>query len=416
MNFTDKPVYTPALATRRRFLQGASLALTGLAGLPLRSLAATESQPFGNGTRELVAYPQKRPLMRITTRPPHLETPFAIFNDGAITPNDAFFVRYHLAGIPLSVDLTTYRLKVGGKVSKELSLSMSDLKAMAAPVEVVAVNQCSGNSRGYSTPRVFGAQLGNGSMGNARWIGVPLKAVLEKAGMAAGAKQVTFNGLDIPVLPATSDFIKALDVDHALSPDVILAWSMNGQDLPMLNGYPLKLIVPGYFGTYWVKHLSEIEVIDHSFEGHDALFMTTAYRVPDNECGCVPPGTKPDKTVPISKLKVRSFVTSLANKSVIKAGHETTIKGIAFDGGAGIKKVEVSTDGGRQWREAVLGNDLGRYSFREWSMPFTPARKGAFELNVRATTNAGETQPKESTWNPAGYARNVIESMKIIAA
>lgn len=131
--------------------------------------------------------------------------------------------------------------------------------------------------RGFSNPRVFGAQLGNGSMGNARWVGVALKTVLERAGVDPAAKQVTFNGLDTPVLPTTSDFVKALDIDHALSPEVMLAWAMNGEDIPLLNGYPLKLIVPGYFGTYWVKHLSEIEVLDHVFEGHDALFMTTVY-------------------------------------------------------------------------------------------------------------------------------------------
>jgi DMSO/TMAO reductase YedYZ molybdopterin-dependent catalytic subunit len=160
-------------------------------------------------------------MLRITTRPPHLETPFSVFNEGAITANDAFFVRYHLANIPLAVDLATYRLKVRGKVGKELSLSMAEIRALAAPVEVVAVNQCSGNSRGFSSPRVFGAQLGNGSMGNARWTGIPLKAVLDKAAVSADAKQVTFRGLDSPVLPSTSAFIKALDLDLAMSPDVL---------------------------------------------------------------------------------------------------------------------------------------------------------------------------------------------------
>ena len=207
---------------RRRFLQGSVAGLSTIA-LAQRGLATTENLPFDNGTRELIAYPQKRPLLRITTRPPHLETPFAAFNEGAITANDAFFVRYHLANIPLSIDSTTYRLNVRGAVERHLSLSLDELKALGAPVEIVAVNQCSGNSRGYSNPRVFGAQLGNGSMGNARWVGVPLKTVLEKAGLAANAKQVIFNGMDAPVLPSTSDFIKALNVDVALNPDVLLA-------------------------------------------------------------------------------------------------------------------------------------------------------------------------------------------------
>jgi DMSO/TMAO reductase YedYZ molybdopterin-dependent catalytic subunit len=235
-----------------------------------------EGVTFADGPRQLVRYPGKRPLIRVTARPPHLETPFSVFNEGPITANDAFFVRYHLANIPLSIDPAPYRLAVQGLVNSPLSLSLAELKALAQPTEVIAVNQCSGNSRGFSAPRVFGAQLANGAMGNARWVGVPLRKVLEKAGVGAGARQVTFNGLDTPILPSTPDFRKALDIDHALSGEPLLAWSMNGKDIPFLNGYPVKLIVPGYFGTYWVKHLSEIEVIDHTFDGHDAAFMTTA--------------------------------------------------------------------------------------------------------------------------------------------
>ena len=295
---------------RRRFLQTAgSLAL---ASSPLAALSAAldtgEGVTFANGPRPLVNYPGKRPMIRVHTRPPHLETPFAYFNEGPITANDAFFVRYHLANLPLSIDPDTYRVTVKGSVSTPLSLSLADLKALAPPVDVVAVNQCSGNSRGFSSPRVFGAQLGNGAMGNARWTGVPLKAVLEKAGIGAGAKLVTFNGLDTPVLPTTPDFRKALELDHAMNGEPLLAWGMNGTDLPFLNGYPLKLVVPGYFGTYWVKHLSEIEVLDHAFEGLDAAFMTTAYRVPDNDCQCVAPGTAPPKTRPISTRALRRFI------------------------------------------------------------------------------------------------------------
>ena len=398
---------------RRRFLRHSIAGLSVLA-LTRSGEAASVVQPFDNGSRDLVAYPQKRPLLRITTRPPHLETPFAVFDAGAITPNDAFFVRYHLANIPSSVNPATYRLSVRGNVAKELSLSLSDIKGMGRPQEIVAVNECSGNSRGFASPRVFGAQLGNGSMGNARWVGVPLRRVLQKAGVAASAKQVTFNGLDTPVLPSTPDFIKALDLDVAMNPDVMLAWGMNGEELPFLNGYPLKLIVPGYFGTYWVKHLSEIKVIDAPFSGHDAFFMTTAYRVPDNECMCVAPGTAPAATRPISRLTVRSFITSLPQSAALEMGHRTLIKGIAFDGGSGIRKVELSDDGGEHWREAKLRDSLGKYSFREWSSAVTPMKRGAMELSVRATNNQGDTQPSVATWNPGGYARNVVEALKVV--
>lgn len=401
---------------RRRFLRDLGLAAAAIAGVPSRARAAAVTQPFANGERELVAYPQKRPLLRITTRPPHLETPFSVFNEGVITPNDAFFVRYHLADIPLAVDLGAFRLTIRGNVGTELSLSMRDLQSMRTHAQVIAVNQCAGNSRGFASPRVFGAQLGNGSMGNARWVGVPLKDVLAKAGVAAGATQVTFNGLDTPVLPRTPDFIKALDIELAMAPDVLLAWSMNDAAIPLLNGYPLKLVVPGYFGTYWVKHLSEITVLDAPFTGHDAWFVNTAYRVPDNDCACVAPGSAPAATRPILKLKLRSFITSLGHGAVVKAGRRVLVKGIAFDGGSGIKKVELSDDGGVKWREASLGPNLGRYSFREWQLPITPARRGPFELRVRAVAVSGETQPSEATWNPGGYQRNAVESLRVVAA
>ena len=400
--------------TRRDFLRHAGA--LALAISPLGALAAqdtSEGIAFADGPRPLVEYPGKRPLILVHSRSPHLETPFSVFNGGPLTPNDAFFVRYHLANFPTRIDPETYRLKVSGKVKSPLHLSLADLRSMPGQVELVAVNQCSGNSRGYFSPRVFGAQLGNGAMGNARWTGVSLKAVLEKAGVDASAKQVTFNGLDTPVLPSTPDFRKALDIDHALSSEPMLAWAMNGEDLPFLNGYPLKLIVPGWFGTYWVKHLVEIEVIDHDFSGHDAFFMTKSYRIPDNACACVPAGTSPDKTRPISTLLVRSFITSVTTAATLPLAGVTELKGIAFDGGSGIRSVEVSSDQGKTWRRASLGKDLGRYSFREWRMPVTFASKGNAVLMCRATANNGDVQPMSADWNPAGYRRNVVEQTTV---
>lgn len=409
--------HKPGRLSRRHFMLKAGA--VAVAASPLAALATQDTDEgitFAAGPRPLVEYPGKRELILVHSRPPHLETPFATFNEGVITPNDAFFVRYHLANFPLSIDPGAYRLTVKGRVRTPLELSLADLKASDDLVEVVAVNQCSGNSRGYSQPRVFGAQLGNGAMGNARWTGIPLKSVLDKAGVLPGAKQVTFNGLDKPVLDSTPDFRKALDIEHALSPEPILAWAMNGEDLPFLNGYPLKLIVPGYFGTYWVKHLAEIEIIDHDFSGHDAYFMTSGYRLPDNDCVCVcvAPGTTPDKTRPISTLAVRSFITSVMTGGVLPVGRTVELKGIAFDGGAGIKTVDVSIDGGRSWRAAALGENLGRFSFREWRLPVSFASKGSAVLQVRATNNRGVTQPAEATWNPGGYQRHIIESTPVV--
>jgi sulfite dehydrogenase len=188
--------------SRRDFLRhSGALAVAALPTAALASVDTGEGITFAAGPRPLVRYPGKREMILVHARPPHLETPFATFDEGVITSNDAFFVRYHLADIPTSIDPDTYRLAVKGAVSKSLNLSLAELKSMPGQVEIVAVNECTGNSRGYSSPRVFGAQLGNGAMGNARWTGVSLKAVLAQAGVKAGAKQVTFNGMDKPIMP-----------------------------------------------------------------------------------------------------------------------------------------------------------------------------------------------------------------------
>jgi DMSO/TMAO reductase YedYZ molybdopterin-dependent catalytic subunit len=369
-------------------------------------------QPFANGKRNLVAYPEKRPLIVLTSRPPQLETPFEAFNEGILTPNDAFFVRYHNAGLPTSIDADTHKIKIGGTaVGAPFELSVQDLRTQFKTIEYVAVNQCSGNGRGLFNPRVTGGQVGNGMMGNAHWVGVALKDVLARAELKNTARQVTFNGLDTAVFGG-GDFVKALDVNHALDGEVMLAYQMNGVDIPMLNGYPVKLIVPGYYGTYWVKHLSEIEVVDKTFE---EFWMKPAYRIPDNDCACLEPGTTPVATRPIGRFNVRSFITSLQDGAQLRAGQQSLVRGIAFDGGQGVREVAYSTDGGASWRGASLGADQGRYSFREFTFPFTPV-KGIQDLRVRAWNRSGQSQPLDALWQPAGYMRNVVESVKVVAA
>ncbi|MBV8913784.1 MAG: molybdopterin-dependent oxidoreductase, partial [Acetobacteraceae bacterium] len=330
------------MATLRR-RAALAIAGAGLLGGWRGARAQMAALGFPNGERPLVQYPGKRPLLRLTTRPPQLETPFSVYNESLITPNDAFFVRYHLADIPLEIDPAAFRLQVKGTVGTALELSLDELKRMGG-TEIVAVNQCSGNSRGFFEPRVAGGQAGNGLMGNARWQGVPLKAVLDRAGVNAGAVQVRFDGMDGPVMETTPDFVKALPLDHARDGEVMLAWSMNGDDLPFLNGYPLRLVVPGYYGTYWVKHLNEITVVDQPVK---TFWMDTAYRIPDNHCNCVEPGTTPAKTKPIGRFKVRSFITSVVDGAQLSTASPVVLKGIAFDGGSGIKQVEVSPDGGK---------------------------------------------------------------------
>jgi sulfite dehydrogenase len=239
---------------------------------------------------------------------------------------------------------------------------------------------------------------------------VPLKDVLARAELKSNALQVTFNGLDTAIFGG-GDFVKALDVNHALDGEVMLAYQMNGADIPLLNGYPVKLIVPGYYGTYWVKHLSEIEVVSQPFE---EFWMKPAYRIPDNDCACIEPGSAPAATRPIGRFTVRSFITSVTDGAQLRAGQPIVVRGIAFDGGQGVREVAYSTDGGQSWRGAKMGAELGRYSFREFTFGFTP-EKGTHDLRVRAWNRSGSSQPMEALWQPAGYMRNVVESVKVTA-
>jgi sulfite dehydrogenase len=395
---------------RRDFLAGAASAGLSLA-LPREGLASgTVTLPMENGRRPLVAYPQKRPLILLTPRPPQLETPFSIFDEGVLTPNDAFYVRWHLSGIPTTVSGTAHRIRVHGKVKRPLNLSVADLRTQFKRFEIIAVNECSGNSRGLFSPRVPGGQWYNGAMGNARWTGVRLMDILAEAGLEDGVRQIRFSGLDKPALPATPPFIKALSVEDIIdNGDVLVAYEMNGAPLPLLNGYPVRLVVPGWYGTYWVKMLDNIEAIDTI---DDNFWMSTAYRIPQTPGNTVKPTDTGYKTVPINKLTVRSFITNVKDGATLKPGRRT-IRGIAFDGGSGIKAVQFSWDGGATWHPTTLGEDYGRYSFRRWQTTFTAVRGKRYELACRAIANSGEIQTAVPVWNPSGYLRNVIETYKV---
>jgi len=369
---------------------------------------------FGEGvvaSRELVRYPQKTDLILLTDRPPQLETPLRYFQSD-LTPNDAFFVRWHLSGIPTNVDLHTFRLEVNGLVQKPLSLSLSDLKTRFKPVSVVALAQCAGNSRSLFEPRVPGGQWGNGAMGNARWTGVRLKDVLDEAGVKAGAVQVGLRGLDVPPMPATPVFQKSLEIDHARDGEVMIAYEMNDSPLPMLNGFPIRLVVPGWFSTYWVKSLSSLTVLDQPLK---TFWMDKAYRIPDNPDANEDPQHLAAATVSISLMPVHSIFVSPEPGEQLRAGESFTLKGVANDGGSGVRRVELSTDGGQTWSDATLGTDLGKYSWRTWQAEWTPPAKGSYRLMVRATAGDGQTQ-RSSQWNRSGYQRDVIEDMDVVVA
>ena len=353
-------------------------------------------------------FPEKTDLILLTDRPPQLETPLHFFLQD-FTPNEAFFVRWHLAGIPLSVDSKTFRLHISGHVDHPLELSLHDLRTQFEAISLVAVNQCSGNSRSMYEPRVPGGQWGHGAVGNARWTGVRLKDLLERAGIKLGAIQVSFQGLDRPPLPTTPAFIKALDVDHALDGQVMVAYAMNDQPLPMLNGFPLRLVVPGWYATYWVKALNDISVLDKKFSG---FWMDKAYRIPKSPGAQETPEKLATETVPINRMSVRSLFVRPEPGEQVTRGHDYHVEGLAMDGGDGIRMVEVSLDGGATWKEAALDPLIGAYSWRRWRFRWHPEASGPYRLMARATNGAGESQVA-SQWNRSGYARNVIEQLDV---
>lgn len=240
-----------------------------------------------------------------------------------------------------------------------------------------------------------------------------LTDVLAKAGLKDGVRQIRFRGLDGPALPATPSFVKALSLDDIFDHgNILIAYEMNGAQLPLLNGYPVRLVVPGWFATYWMKMLSDVEAIDTV---DDNFWMKTAYRIPETPGNTVKPTDTGYPTTPINRMAVRSFVTNVTDGGALHAGAQT-IRGIAFDGGSGIKAVDVSTDRGGTWRTARLGGDSGPYSFRRWEFDLRAEHGKRYVLACRARANSGETQTTIPVWNPGGYLRNVIETYRVTVA
>jgi DMSO/TMAO reductase YedYZ molybdopterin-dependent catalytic subunit len=431
---TENRQFLPGTYSRRNFVRTGLLAAAAVpalaawpAGLPQDGQQASEQSraadftgpepnPHWSSVGPLVTEPEKAPLILLTDRPVQLETPRHYFLN-PFTPNEAFYVRWHLETLPNSVDLKEWRLRVDGNVEKPLALSLPDLFTRFKTVSVAAVNQCSGNSRSRFQPRVPGGQWGNGAMGNALWTGVNLREVLDAAKIKGGTVQVQFEGLDRGKGPegnGSNRFLKSLDLNNPVIDESILAFAMNNKPLPMLNGFPLRLVVPGYFATYWLKSLTSIRVLD---KVDDNFWMKTAYRIPDTPRGTTTPDefkTGKVATVPIAKMPVRSFLISPDGSAKIPAGFPLQLQGIAFSGNGGIKKVEVSDDNGKSWHDAHLGEELGRYSFRTWQFAWSPKQPGRYQVAVRATDEKGNTQPDDGVWNPSGYLWNKIERQEII--
>jgi sulfite dehydrogenase (cytochrome) subunit A len=396
------------MVTRRRVVAGS------IGGLLLSNLAGSWAFGATEAAEEpLSALPGKRPLIKRTFRPPNYETPLTELRS-PITANDAFFVRYHLASIP-EIDARTWRLRIGGASAKRtLELSLDELKRDFKRVRLTAINQCSGNRRGLFAPRAGGVQWTYGAMGNALWGGVRLRDVLNRVGVKGDALEVVFDGGDGAALPGTPDFIKSLPVDRALDAHTLIAFEMNGEPLPHWNGAPARLVVAGWTATYWVKHLTSINVEPKAFDG---FWMKSAYRIPTG----VFPGARfasqeNAQTTPITEILVNSLVTSHVDGARLERGRPAELAGWAWDGGSGISIVETSLDEGRSWRAATLGEAASAYAWRGFRVSLDTAKPGPLRIAVRATGRNGARQPEKLTPNPSGYHHNMIQTLTLEVA
>jgi DMSO/TMAO reductase YedYZ molybdopterin-dependent catalytic subunit len=365
---------------RRRFLQ-----LSAAASLaPAALIGNTNATP--SASREY--------MLQMNGYAVNAETPLELLTD-YITPLGLFFVRSHW--IPRTPAPHQWSLTVDGEVGESLRLSIADLRKMRV-TEVTCVLQCAGNGRGLYTPTVPGVQWRYGAVGNARWRGVAVKDVLERAGVKATAKHLHAFGSDDPP-GKVPPFHRSIELEKAMS-DAILAYDMNGKPLATTHGAPLRLVVPGWAGDHWMKWLMRLSPQPELQKG---FYMETAYRYP-NKPGAPGVTFKPEEMSPVTELAVKSNITTAPAHA--KKGVAKTISGFAFSGAPDVEKVEISDDDGATWQLAELDPRHAPYAWRRWSYRWTPRAAGRARLFARATDVRGSVQPRDPVWNQSGYLFN----------
>ena len=320
---------------------------------------------------------------------------------GRHKPNLRFYVRNHFQ-IP-KVEASTWRLNVGGLVERPLSLSLRDLVKMPSQTQFVTL-ECAGNGRSLLNPRVNGEQWNFGAVSTAEWTGVPLAEVLHRAGVKSAAREVVFRGADGGKLDASCEpirFERSLTMDDAQGCEALLAYAMNGDALPILHGYPLRLIVPGWYAVASVKWLTQIDVVSEVFTGH---YQTGAYFYEWQRAGEL-------IREPVSLQRVRSLITEPEPDSEVERG-DLPIRGVAWSGAAPIARVEVSIDAG-PWQEARLVGERKRHSWVGWELIARIELPGSKLIAARARDMAGRTQPDSPEWNRLGYGNNAIQTARV---
>ncbi len=396
---------------RRDFFKTAAVMGAATLGSSAFGSEVKIQQPIDNRPISKFNFPEKRPMITHSDRPPLLESTRDVFTQ-AITPNDEFFVRWHMPEIPTYTDPEKFTISVNGLVQKEYVISLKDLKNDFEQVEVTAVLQCGGNSRSAFLPTTGGVLWGSGAMGCAKWKGVRLSDLLHRAGLKEGAQWIGFNGMETAAYYKTPGFVRELHLDE-LDDHVIVAYQMNGEDLPYLNGYPVRLILPGYYSDSWVKMLKNITVTSE-YQHH--FFMDEAYRVPDNTTESEMPDHLAKKTKPITKMNIKSVIGFPEDNSTIAMNSQLVVRGVAFDSGIGIKDVLISLDGGKTWESSILDNEArGRYAYRAFRFSFKPKTLGKLEIMAKAVDKFGHEQPfaKNVLWNRGGYKYNGIDVVTV---
>jgi anti-anti-sigma factor len=333
--------------------------------------------------------------------PLNCETSIPALMGGVVMPNPRFYVRNHFP-IP-KLEPASWRLNVVGRVERPLSLSLRDLMKMPSQTQFVTL-ECAGNGRSLLSPRVNGEQWNLGAVSTAEWTGVPLAEVLDRAGVKADAREVVFRGADSGKLDASSEpirFARSLSMDDAQGSEALLAYAMNGETLPIQHGYPLRVIVPGWYAVASVKWLTEIDVISGLFSGH---YQTETYFFE---------WQRGEQVVrePVSVQRVRSLITEPEPESEVEQG-ELPIRGVAWSGAAPIARVEVRIGGG-PWQDARLVGERKRHSWQGWELIARLERPGSIVISARATDMASRTQPDFSEWNRLGYGNNAIQKVRV---
>jgi sulfane dehydrogenase subunit SoxC len=305
-----------------------------------------------------------------------------------------------------AVDPETWRLEIGGSVERPLSLSLEDLRARPAVTHAVTL-ECAGNGRALLAPRPLSQPWLTEAVGTAEWTGVRLGPLLEEAGLRDDAVEVLFTGLDRGIDGGVEQFYeRSLPRAEALGADALLAYEMGGAPLPVQHGFPVRLVVAGWYGMAHVKWLGAITALTEPFDGYQ---QTVAYRLYDADGEAGPSVTR---MMPRSLTIPPGIPDFFSRDRVLDAG-PCLLEGRAWSGWGAIVRVELSTDGGETWDDARLGRQIGERAWRGWSHEWDASTPGSYEISSRATDAAGNVQPLEPAWNLKGYANNAVERIPV---